>query len=127
VKYFFDNCISPKLPEMLHALGVDAVALSDGLPSDTKDIALFGHLCGRELVFISTDTSQLTRQQEARALKQAGVTALYLGPFFPKMKLWAQAVWLVTKWPGISAFACNIAMGSCAEIKQNGTARFYPL
>lgn len=127
MKYFFDDCISPKLTDMLRALGEDAVALSDGLPSDTKDVALFGHLRGRGLVFVSTDTSQLTRQQEARALKQACVTALYFGPFFQRMKLWPQAIWLVTKWPRISAFACSVATGTCAEIKQNGTALVYPL
>lgn len=112
---------------MLRALGEDAVPLREGLPSNIKDVALFSQLRGRGLVFVSTDTSQLTRQQEARALKQACITALYFGPFFQRMKLWPQAVWLVRRWPGISAFASNIAMGSCAEIKQNGAAFFYPL
>jgi hypothetical protein len=127
MKYFFDNCISPKLPAMLRALGEDAIALRDAFPEGIKDVPLFEKIKGKNLVFISTDAKQLTREHEARALKQAGNTALFLGPFFEKMLLWDQAVWLVRRWPRISGFAEGVAPGTCAEIKQNGTALIYPL
>jgi hypothetical protein len=78
-------------------------------------------------VVVSTNTSQLTREHEARALKQAGVSALYFGPFFERMKLWPQATWLVTKWPKIRGFAEGVILGTVAEIKQNGSALVYPL
>jgi hypothetical protein len=127
VRYLLDNCISPKLAEMLCALGEDVVPLRARFPEDIDDVSLFSQLSGPDLVFLSTDTHQLTRIHEARALKQAKITALFLGPFFGKMKLWQQATWLVTKWPRLKQFAESITQGSCAEIKQNGAGSFFPL
>jgi hypothetical protein len=127
VKYFFDNPISYKFAGMLRALGVDAVALRDQYPEATKDVSLFEMLRGRHLVYVSTDTSQMTREHEARALKNAGITALYFGPFFQRMRFWDQAIWLIKRWPRIDGFANGVAPGTCAEIKQNGAALVYPL
>ena len=126
MKYFFDNSISFRLARMLCALDVDAVALRDEYPEDTKDIPLFKFLRGSNVVFVSTDTSQMTREQEARALKEAGITALYLGPFFQRKPFWDQAVWLVRRWKGIEGFAEGVTPETCAEIKQNGKALVYP-
>lgn len=112
---------------MLRALGEDVVALRDAFPQDIDDISLFSQLRGPNLVFVSTDTSQMTREQEARALRQARITALFLGPFFSKMQLWPKAVWLITKWPKLRQFAESVNQGSCAEIKQNGAGAFFPL
>ena len=112
---------------MLRALEVDAAALREEFPVDIKDIQLFQNLHGQQIVFISTDTSQLTRENEARALGQAGVTALHIGPFFQRMHLWDQAVWLIRRWPLISGFASGVALGTAAEIKQNGRAQLHKL
>ena len=112
---------------MLAALEVEIVALRREFPQDVKDIALFQKLNGRHLAFVSTDTSQRTREQEARALKAAGVTSLYFAPFFQKMQFWDQATWLIRRWPNIHNFATNMDLGVCAEIKQNGSAMIYPL
>ena len=127
MKYLFDNAISYRLANMLKALGVDVIALREEFPQDTKDTQLFEHLHGRNVVFVSTDTSQLSREQEARALKGARITALYLGPFFQRMKGWDQAIWLVRRWKVIEGFAEGVAAGTCAEIKQNGKALVYQL
>ena len=96
-------------------------------PEGIKDVPLFEQIKGRNLVFVSTDAKQLTREHEARALKQAGVTSLFFGPFFEKMLLWDQAAWLIRKWPTIKGFAEGVAPGTCAEIKQSGRALIYPL
>ena len=106
MKYFFDNCISPKFAGMLRALGEDVVALRDEFEEDCKDVDIFERLKQSSFdVFVSTDTSQLRREHEARALKQAHITALYFGPFFTRMKLWEQAAWIVKRWPNIKTFA----------------------
>ena len=112
---------------MLRALGEDAVALREEFPENVKDVPLLGSIKGRGLIFISTDLKQLTREREARALKQAGNTAIFFGPFFEKMLFWDQAVWIVRRWPRIKGFAEGVAPGTVAEIKQNGTALIYPL
>ena len=126
--YFFDNCISYKLSDMLRALDVDTESLREKHPTNIKDLVLFSQLQKRrDVVFVSVDRSQLTREAEARALKEADMTALYFGPFFQKMKFWDQAIWLVKRWPRISGYAEGVVMGTCAGIKQNGRAEVYRL
>ena len=127
MKYLFDNCISHRLVNMLAALDVSAVSLRSVLPQDVGDVELFAYLNGSDSVFVSCDLSQRTRPLEARALKESGVTALYLGPFWGKMQFWQQAVWLVTRWETIDKAASSAVKGSFAEIKRNGKALYFTL
>jgi hypothetical protein len=110
---------------MLCALGEDVVSLREEYPEGIQDVPLFEKLRGRHLVFVSTDTSQLTREHEARALQRSGNTALYFGPFFEKMTLWDQAIWIVRRWQKIKGFAEGVVPGTVAEIKQNGKSLTY--
>ena len=113
---------------MLRALDEETESLRQKYPEDIDDLLLFLELQKRrDAVFISTDTSQWTREQEARALRDSGVTALYLGPFFLKLGLWGQAVWLISKWQKIKGYAEGAVKGTLAEIKQNGRAREFQL
>jgi hypothetical protein len=107
---------------MLHALGVEAKALREEFPPDTKDPALFLKLRGRDIVFVATDLRQLRRECEARELKANGQTAVYFGNFYSNLLLWDQAVWLVTRWPKIAGFVEGSTRGTIAEIQQNGRA-----
>ena len=126
--YFFDNCISYRLSDMLRALGEDAESQRQSYPQDIADVDLFSQLAGRPgLVFISTDEKQKTRAEEARALKQSGISALYFGPFFRRKRFWEQAVWLMRRWERIRGFAEGAAPGTFAEIKENGRAWTFQL
>ena len=127
MKYLFDNCISPRFAAMLRALEVDAMALREEHAQDIKDVPLFRLLAGQDVIWVTTDTKQKTRIGEARALKDAGITALFFGPFFPKKQFWDQAVWVVRQWPKIEQFAEEAPQGTCAEIRHNGKALIYPL
>ena len=122
MKYFFDNNLSHRYVKMLVALDVPARALREEFAEDTSDVDLFRRLRGKDTVFLTGDTSIRRREAEAKALQQSKITALFLGPFWAKMKLWDQAVWLVTKWPKIDGFASNVTQGTCAELKRNGKA-----
>src|SRR5262245_34387054 len=102
---------------MLKALDVDAVALRELFSQSIKDPDLFKELHGSDVVYIAADRKQTTRIAEARALKDAGITALFMGPFWDRMPRWQQATWLVTKWPLIDGFAAGVAKGTCAELK----------
>lgn len=112
---------------MLAALEKDVEPLRDRMAQDSKDLDIFKQLAGSDVVWVSTDTKQTTRQQEARAIKQAGITSLFFGPFYQKMQFWDQAVWVVKTWPAIKAFAGQVTKGTCTEIKRNGSALVYKL
>jgi PIN like domain len=127
LKYLLDNCISFRFAPMLRSLGVDIVALREEHPEGIEDIDLFRSFRGRELVFITADRRQTTRAQEARALRECGVTALFFGPFWSRMDLWPSAVWILSRWPRIAGFGDSVTLGTCAEIKQNGKAQVFVL
>ena len=101
--------------------------MSEKFPHDIADVGLFEQIRGERIVFVTTDSRQRTRQAEATALRQSGVTALFIGRFFPKMVLWPQAVWLVSKWPKIEGFAEAVKLGTCADVSQKGQCRPFML
>jgi PIN domain-containing protein len=105
---------------MLRSLGTDCWAVSEKFPHDIADISLFEAIRGQRMVFVTTDSRQRTRRAEASALRRSGVSALFIGRFFPKMVLWLQAAWLVSRWPKIEGFAEAVKLGTCAEISQKG-------
>jgi hypothetical protein len=124
--YFFDNCVSPKLVRMLAALGVDAIALRDKFPVDVKDTEYLPQLRNTGWVLVTSDLRIRRTKTEAKALMQSGVTSLFLGPSFMKMRLWQQATWLVTHWPQIESSANQLSIGTAARIEYNGTLRIVP-
>lgn len=120
--YFFDNCISHRYVECLKALGVDAEALRDTFSPDVGDEELFRGLKGRDIVYVSCDRMQTSRQHEARELKRIGCSAIYFGRFWNKRTFWKQAAWIVSRWETIDGFVNGAERGTIAEIKENGRA-----
>ena len=125
--YLFDNDISPKLAKMLRELGVDAWALREAFPENTPDTDYLPELGNRGWVLVTKDRHIRTRPVEAKALAESGVTALFLGPFFGKLTFWAQATWLVNRWPEIEKFASRIDPGTIGLIKQRGAPQVISL
>ena len=121
--YLFDNNISPRFAGMLRELGVDAKALRDVFPPNVKDSAFLPQLKGSGWVLVTGDTRIATRPAEAAALKDSGITAIFLGPFWSKMTFWLQARWLVTRWQDIDAYAQSAPSGTCAVFRQRGAPR----
>lgn len=128
MKYLFDNCISYRLARMLHALDQwEVIPLRDRFPQATGDLEIFRGLKGSDFVFVTFDEKQRTRQREARGLKECGLTALWLGPFWAKKRFMDQAKWLITRWERIDQFASSVVVGTCAELTERGKARVFHL
>jgi hypothetical protein len=123
VTYLFDNNISPRLARMLRELSVDARALREEFPQGVKDPEFLPRLKGTGWVFMTADTRITTRPVEAAALKESGVTALFLGPFWAKLTLWKQAAWIVGRWEEIDRFGSSAPRGTCAVLRQRGAPR----
>lgn len=124
MKFFFDNCISFRLADMLRALGVDAVALRHEMDANTDDLTLLETLSKTtDTVLVSLDRAQTRVPVEASALKSANITALYFGRFWSRKELWDQAIWLVRRWKQIEGFAEGTERGTVAVVKENGRAQ----
>lgn len=125
MKYIFDNDISYRYAAMLRGLGVDAhgVREVEGLSHDTKDPEILRYLSAREIVFLSADRGIVSKTWELRALRDAGVTALFLAPFFHRQDFWKKAEWFIRHWRTIDGFARGATRGTLAEIKQGGRSQ----
>jgi hypothetical protein len=117
---FLDNMISPCFAEALRALEQDVCALREKFPPDTLDTVWLTKLGERGWPLITLDRRILSRPQELLALRQAGVTAFFLGPFFSKAAFWDQAVWLLRHWPKFRDVTAALVKGACFTVQQNG-------
>src|SRR5579863_6889465 len=106
---------------MLRALGVDVTAVRERFPANIRDTDFLSQLT--ECVLITGDQHLRTRKLEAMALRQSGISALFLARFWAKMSFWDQARWLVTRWPDIDRFASHTSMGTYAVVQQGGAIR----
>ena len=100
VKYLFDNCISYKFARMLAASRSSTKSLHPRqIPGEHRDVELFRQLKNLDYVFVTSDVRQRTREQEARGIKEAGLTGVWFGPFWSKKSFWDQAKWIIMRWP----------------------------
>ncbi len=127
MKYFFDNCISHRFAKMLMALDIDVIALRDAFPQDIGDVELISKLKESHRVFVSCDRKQRTREREAFAIRESGLTSLWFAPFWSKYDFWEQAKWLVNRWELIDGYVHGVAPGTCAEVQQNGRSKPFQL
>lgn len=128
MRYVFDNCLSPKLANMLAALDIDCVPLRAIMSESTPDIEIFKALRSGHDVLLTFDHKQKTRRAESRAIVESGVTVMWIGPFWrSKIIGLDQAKWIISHWDKISAYAESSVAGRCAEIKQNGRSMEVPL
>jgi hypothetical protein len=118
--FLLDHNLSPRFARALAALGTEVKALRDEFPNDIPDESLLVQLGSRRWHFVTQDKHILTRPQEAAALRQAKVTAFFLGPFFSSLQFWEQAVWLVKHWPRFEEMGRNMSEGTCLMVKNNG-------
>ena len=82
----------------------DVAALRDKFPPDISDADLFRQLKDSDYVFVTNDERQKTREHEARGIKEAGLTALWIGPFWSKKGFWGQAKWIINRWQKIDGY-----------------------
>ena len=118
-----DNMISHRIAAALDALGEDVQALRDVFPQQTSDAQWIKEIGEKGWSFITVDKHISTRPHEVAALRDAQVTAFFLGRFWAKTKAWDQAVWLIRHWPKFKNVVETLARGTCFTVQQNGRMR----
>jgi hypothetical protein len=127
MRFFLDNMISPKFARALREVNKDVTALREKFAEETLDEEWIPKLAALSPVLMTLDRHIRTRPLERKVLSDAGITTLFLGPFFSKegFRFWDQFVWLVRRWSVIEETSAGLGKGSCMLVQQNG--KMYPL
>ena len=118
--FLFDNNFSYKLAAMLRALDVDAIALREAFDQDIDDVDLFRELRGEGIILVTSDMRIQRRPVEIQALKECGISAIFLRPFWHKRGKWEQANWLTRHWQAIEGHVADWDAPVYLEVEVNG-------
>lgn len=116
MKFFFDNCISPKIASAIRELSIKATRvehLRDRFDPSTPDDVWLAQL-GREggWTIISGDPRISKGRAERAAWRAAGLTAFFFSDGFAGKKLWVQASLAVAWWDNIEQQTELVAPGA---------------
>lgn len=126
MRFFFDNCVSPKLASAIGELSEYEVdCLRKKFPANTPDTEWIRQLAAEGgWIVISADNRIYKAPQELEAWRQAKLTGFFCAPAWSKNSLWDQAWRLVRWWPKIEAQAELAAVGSIFELPLKHTSKF---
>lgn len=124
MKYFFDNCLPPRIAAALSALGVDCEHLRDSFPQDVKDVEWMPKVAARGLVAITGDERILKRPAEREARKECGLKTVFFSSI-ADLQIWPQVLLVMRAWPEIESWAAKARAGQCARVTAN--AKLEPL
>ena len=131
MRFFLDNCLSPRYAKSLDALsekdGHTVSHLRDKFPRDAKDKDWIRAL-GREgdWIIVSGDSRILTTPELKNEWAQARLTAFFLASQWMNAPYWHQIANLVKWWPAIVDQSRLVEHGSGFEVPFR-TSRLKPV
>lgn len=121
MRFFLDNCLSPRYAESLHVLserdGHEVTHLVKKFARDATDPTWMRKL-GEEgdWVIVSGDTRIIRTPQLKAEWLASGLTAFFLSPRWMQMKYWPQIGMLVRWWPKILEQSGLVERGAGFEV-----------
>ena len=124
MKFFFDNCISPRLARAIHELSKpehEVLALRDRFDPGTADTVWIPTL-GVEggWTIVSGDLRIRTRPQERELLRAARLTTFFMAKGFMNLPDWEQVRWMIDKWPLMVEQADRVNPGAMFLVPKTG-------
>lgn len=124
MRFFFDNCVSPRLARAIHQLirpAHEVVALRDRFEAGAPD-TLWIPALGREgdWIIVSGDLRIRTRPQERELLRAAQLTTFFMAGGYMNLPEWEQVRWMVDKWPLIVEQADRVNPGAMFLVPKKG-------
>lgn len=117
MKFFLDNCISPKFGKALNILAevqaYQIIHLSEKFDRAITDIEWIGALARESGWVIVSGDPRITRSRAERAAwKEAGFTAFFFSDGWASRGYWNQAADIVIWWPKIVLEARRVRAGT---------------
>jgi hypothetical protein len=120
LRFFFDNCLAPRLARALNALCEgehEVIPLRDKFDPATKDTEWIRALAHEgDWVIVSGDTRITRNPGEKAAWQESRLTAFFLAKGWQNAHLWDVAHGLVRWWPTIVQQAKAIEPGAGFEV-----------
>jgi hypothetical protein len=123
VRYFFDNCLSPAIPEVLRVLRYDAVHIADcaaqGFARGDLDTVWMPKVAALGWVAITSDVA-ITRRLKERAIPaDVGLRLVCLHGDVARMDFFDQAKWVINAWQEIVKHAETAKAGQRYRVTIN--------
>lgn len=124
--FFFDANLSPKIPQILRLLGVDAIHLRERFPADAQDEDWLDEAQGQGWVVITADRRMRTNPATQLVFAQCKVTAVFLTKTILSRNLWDQTLWFLRRWDDIVKAVRKSKPGTCLKAAVAGAIRRLP-
>ena len=134
LKFFFDNCMSPRLVEALAALDLfhedKLVHLRDDnrFTLESSDNYIYSTLAKDSPmpVFVTADRAQKTRGSvERQALRASGLTVVFFAKDYARLNIHSQALVTIKAWPQIRDAVKRCAVPTIFDVSSH--AKVTPL
>ena len=122
--YFFDNNISPRIPEALRVLGQSAVHIADcaerGVARDDADVDSMPKVAKLGWFAVTVDNNIQRRREERLVREECELRVVYLpGTFGRKYLFFQQAVFVIRAWENIIEASKGARPGQCLRVQEN--------
>jgi hypothetical protein len=124
MRFFFDNCISPRLARAMNALVApehEVVHLRAQFAPDTPDIAWIVALAKQGTwIIVSGDLRIRKRPQEREIWRAAKLTTFFMAENYMNVPDWEQVKWMIDKWPLMVDMASRVTPGAAFLVPKKG-------
>jgi len=129
VRFFLDNCLSPRYAKSLDILserdGHSVIHLKDKFERDATDPEwIRGLKTETDWVIVSGDTRIIKTPELKAEWLSSGLTAFFLGTGWMNIGYWPQVSLLIRWWPSILEQARLVECGTGFEVPHRAPGRF---
>ena len=114
---FFDHNLPAKLAQILRLLNVDAYALSERFPVDVADVEWIRQVGEWVWIVFTADLHIRTRGKEHAALRESGLTVVFLHERITRKGLWDMTLWMLRQWPVMKPLLEKASPGTLFRVK----------
>lgn len=119
--FFFDNCISKKIPEALNLVSKSCTHVQDHFGGHVQDTVWIPFVGEKQWIAISGDLKILFNDLEKKALSDAKIVTYFVYRGYINLKGWDQFKWIVSVWDKITEHAKTATPGCHFQVRSDGS------